>query len=163
MITAALREIRDAIRSNCEDVTYIDLDRGQLENPKAFATPFVSALVLINFNDGFDWVTMQKNNQRGTVNISVKIAVRLPDDQFLEEDLDSNLEALDINEHVNAAIINMGGMQRINTKSYYRQTLYIIEHTYLTGFDYVPNVPKYKEKLLNKDSLQLTVELDTEP
>ncbi|MEA5461567.1 hypothetical protein VB796_21045 [Arcicella sp. LKC2W] len=159
MIIQAFREIRAALQE-VEGLHYIDLDRGQLENPSKFSTPMSSSTVLIDFLDGIDWKSVLKNTQRGECVFAVKIAVRLPDEQFIEHDLEQDLDALEIAEEVNVAIIAMGGMNRIKTIAYPKATLFVIEHQYITGFDYEPNPSKYKQEVLKR--LKLTINIDNE-
>lgn len=159
MIIQAFREIRAALKE-VEGLHYIDLDRGQLDNQTKFSTPMSSNTVLIDFMDGIDWKSVLKNTQRGESLFAVKVAVRLPDDQFTEDDIEQNLEALEISEEVNVAIIAMGGMNRVKTLGYPKATLYVIEHQYITGFDYEPNPSKYQQDVLKR--LKLTVNINNE-
>lgn len=156
MIIDAFREIRAALQM-VEGLHYIDLDRGQLQNPTKFNTPMSSGLVLIDFQDGITWHTGLKKVQRGEGVFSVKVAIRLPDEQFLDEDVEQNLNALDITEAVNIAVLNMGGMNRIKTRSYSSGSFYVVENMYNTGYDYQPVTPDLTPYQLKK--LEIEIEL----
>lgn len=160
MIVEAFQEIRTALRNEIEDLPYIDFDRGQLDNPTKFATPMMSRLVLINFMDGIEWKTLPKNKQRGEAIFGVKIAIRLPDVQFIEEDVDSNLQSLEICEEVNVVMMKLGGILRLKTQAYTKSTFFVIEHTYKTGFDYEPIVPLLTPYQLKYQDLQINLELE---
>ena len=162
MIIEAFREIREAIRSNVEGIHYIDLDRGQLQNPTKFNTPMSTGLVLIDFQDGITWRTGLKKIQRGEGVFSVKTAVRLPDEQFLDEDVEQNLDALEIVEDINIAVLNMGGMARVNTKSYHVGSFYVVENMYNTGWDYEPVTPEFTAYQLKKQQLVVDIDLENE-
>lgn len=162
MIVQAFREIRAALQE-VEGLHYIDFDRGQLDNPTKFSTPMSSKTVLIDFMDGIDWKSALKNTQRGECIFAVKIAVRLPDEQFVEYDLEQNLEALEVAEEVNVAIIAMGGMNRIKTLAYPKATLFVIEHHYQTGFDYEPFTSKYKQEVLKRLKLTTHIKHESNP
>lgn len=126
-----------------EKELWIDLDRGQLKNQKQFESLILPS-VLINFENGIDWESLQQKNQLGKAVITLKIILRLPEPLYLNNRYNNNLEALELENDVHLAFIGHSNADRIATKGYSVDTLYVVEHTYTTDFDYKPPVQQTK-------------------
>lgn len=152
MILKIYSEIGKILADNLpEKELWIDLDRGQLKNQKQFESLILPS-VLINFENGIEWESLQQKHQFGKTIVTLKIILRLPEPLYLNNRYNNNLEALMLENDVHLAFIEDAHADRVATKAYSIDTLYVIEHTYITDCDYTPpakTTKKYGDLPLN--------------
>lgn len=163
MILSLYQEIGTEL-SEIEQLQWIDLDKGQLENPSAFES-LLSPAVLIGFENGIEWQELARSKQTGIALVSIKIVVTLPQSTHIKPnttDLNPNdlTSTLGIEDIVHNKFILNKGATRTFTKSYYSGSFYVTEHTYSIAYGYEPT-PHYSTKhLTTKPSINAQI---TEP
>lgn len=132
---------------------WIDLDRGQLKNPNQHESLILPSL-LIGFDDGIKWKSSTQQNQTGQMSITLKIVVRLPEPIFFNSKLNQNIDAISIEDNIHIAFTTASNTQRIHTRMYPVNSLFVIEHTYIGSCDYTP-APLPKKQV----SLQINTQI----
>ncbi len=144
MILSLYQEIGNEL-AEIESLQWVDLDKGQLENPGLYDS-LLSPSVLINFEAGIEWKELARSNQSGEALVTLKIVITLPQSTHIKpstinQSQQSLKDALSIEDIVHNKIIR-NGVNRTFTKSYQSGTFYVTEHTYAIMYGYEPN-PKY--------------------
>lgn len=133
MIVAYL-EIGQAIKDQVKAIKWIDIDKGQLDNPESFNSIIVPG-VLIGLAD-ITWSQLAGRYQQGEGTIIVKTVFVLPAQTHLTDPMaKQSLKILAISEDVSEAVSSVPGiLSRIKTKEYPSVTYYVIEETFLAVF-----------------------------
>lgn len=113
---------------------WIDLDRGQLEDPESFESLIIPA-ILVNMPQ-IEWQTLGQRNQIGDTTFTLKVVISLPEPTYNINNVNINLEAITIEDRIHKAI-TAAGIMRTGTRSYPVSTYFVIEHRYMTTTDYV--------------------------
>lgn len=121
---------------NEEKKLWIDLDKGQLEDPESFESLIVPA-VLINLQKGIDWKQLGQRNEIGDATFSIKIVMMLSEPTFNIQGVNINLTKLVLEDKIHTIISNQKIM-RNGTRAYSVGTYYVVEHRYVMSVDYVP-------------------------
>lgn len=164
MILALYQEIANEL-APLEQLNWIDLDKGQLEKTGQFES-ILSPAVLIDFQNGIDWVELARSHQSGVASVTIKVAVTLPQSTHVkpapanqtEQSLNDTLLVEDI---VHNKLVLTKDVIRTNTKSYYTGTFFVTEHTYDMPYGYEPNPRYYIHSLANKPHIGTELKLPT--
>lgn len=142
MILNAYFSIAQAVASDVPSIFWRDLDKGQLDNPEAFNSLLLPAL-LIGFSD-IDWETYGQNHQTGYGTVTLKLIVRLPAETHDTDPLfQTNLNELELAAQVDAAIKKASFVRpRTGSRAYPVNTFYVVEQTYPVCL--VPDPPAYR-------------------
>lgn len=116
---------------------WVDLDRGQLEDPEAFESIIVPA-VLVNFQRGIEWKKLGQRTELGETTFSLKVVMMLDEPTFNIEGININLEKLITEDKVHAIVSQQKGVMRTGTRAYAVRTYYVVEHRYIVTVDYEP-------------------------
>lgn len=116
---------------------WVDLDRGQLEDPEAFESIIVPA-VLVNFQRGIEWKKLGQRTELGETTFSLKVVMMLDEPTFNVEQININLEKLITEDKVHAIVSQQNGVMRTGTRAYAVRTYYVVEHRYIVTVDYEP-------------------------
>lgn len=128
--------VGQAIADQVKAIRWIDLDKGQLENPEMFHS-IITPGVLIGTSD-VEWKPTTQRNYIGDGTITVKIVFTLPHQtNLLNPLLSSGLEILGLADDVEAATFSVVGVKSLtNTRDYpvTGTTFYVVEHTFACLF-----------------------------
>lgn len=123
-----------ACQQGVPDLVYIDLDKGQLDDPDAFNSLTLPAL-LIGQTD-LDWSQLANRSRLGVGIVTTKTVVRLPAHTFLSHPAAAaHLLTLDVAERVEAVLLEQPGVTTCtNTKEYASGPYYVVEQTYAVSY-----------------------------
>ncbi|MGX7686802.1 hypothetical protein ACWA1C_06520 [Flectobacillus roseus] len=116
---------------------WVDLDRGQLEDPESFESIIVPA-VLVNFQRGIEWKKLGQRTELGETTFSLKVVMMLDEPTFNVDQININLEKLITEDKVHAIVSQQKGIMRTGTRAYPVRTYYVVEHRYIVTVDYEP-------------------------
>lgn len=138
--------IAQAIHTAVPDLRWFDLDKGQLDDPTAFNSLILPA-VLIGQAD-IVWKQLGAKTLLGEGTITLKTVLRLPaQTHLLDPMLADNLTALSLADQVSQTAVSLPGITGlINTKDYPIGTFYVIEHTFQCLFK---DGPSYSTVIVN--------------
>lgn len=132
------KSIGEAIRKHVPEITWIALDKGQIDDPENYDSLLCPA-VLVRADT--DWDHGQGGYQRGTATISVKVCFILPaGTNDIDPFFDLNLTELDIADQVHEAIYQAFKSLRVRSREYMSpdNLYYVVEHTYTHPVAYQP-------------------------
>ena len=132
--------IGQAIKQAVPQIQWIDLDKGQLEDPERFNSIGVPG-VLIGQSE-IDWQQLGAGQQQGTGTLTVKVVLRLPTQTHLTDPLlQDSLKELELGDQINTAVLSVPGIKTLAHYSDYPEgTFYVLEHTYQVSFKRGPGI-----------------------
>lgn len=142
MILKSYYDLAGAIRDAMPDLAWIDIDKGQFDNPENFNTVLLPGL-LIKFS-AIEWETLGQKRQLGDGTVTLKLAVYLPAQTHESDPLfATNLDSFALATVLNQAVAGVDFMRtRVGSDEYPVQTFYVIEQTYTVCL--APDPPGYK-------------------
>ena len=149
--------IGKAVKDQVKAIHWIDLDKGQLEDPEIFNSIVVPGVLVGNAD--IEWSQLAGGYQQGQGMVTIKTIIRLPAQTHLTDPLAfKNLKDLALADDVRAAVLSIPGvLSRASTKEYSVLTYYVVEETFLTLFK---SGPTYTQKTV---SVQFNPFLTTTP
>ncbi|MEZ0611945.1 hypothetical protein ACAW74_25760 [Fibrella sp. WM1] len=126
----------------CLDVPglkWVDLDKGQLDNPDKFNSLIPPAL-LIGQTD-LTWSQLAGRNQLGKGTVTTKTVLTLPTATHISHPTaQDNLAKLTIADRVRATILSVPGvMSRLTTREYSSGSFFVVEETFEVAFKSGPS------------------------
>jgi hypothetical protein len=128
-----------ACQANVPGLRWIDLDKSQLDDPEAFNSLIVPAL-LIGQSD-LHWTQLAGRNRLGEGLVIAKTVVLLPTQTHLSHPfVEQHLTALDVVAQVERAILDTPGVLACtDTKEYSLLTYYVVESMFQVSFRVGPS------------------------
>ena len=128
-------EIAGVVKKAVKEINWIDLDKGQLDDPEAFNS-LINKSVLIGQSE-IEWSQLAGGYQQGEGFITVKTIFTLPTQTHLTDPLIAKevVKMFATADQVSAAVLcTPGVLTRTNSKDYPVLTFYVIEQTYMAVF-----------------------------
>ena len=129
------KEVAEIIHKKVKQINWIDLDKGQLDEPERFESLIVPA-VLIGQSE-IEWADLTSRFQQGTGMITVKTCFVLPaHTQLTAPHLTKQIEKMyDTADQVREAVLTTPGiMSRVKSSDYPTDRYYVIEESFSTVF-----------------------------
>ncbi len=111
------------------DIAWIDRDKGQLDDPEAFNSLIVPALLL---DPGeVTWEGLSRGNQKGMLPLTVKLVFRMPTATHRIHPLSEYDDMADLADKVHQALgSSIMVKDRRSTRDYFTSEFYVLEQTY---------------------------------
>lgn len=128
MLTHA-QHLATQLAHDLPEIQWIDRDKGQLDNPEAFHSLLVPAL-LLDMGE-VSWEGVSRGSQRGLLTLTVKLVFRLPPATHRDLPLAEFSEMADLTTKVHQAL-GRGLMvkDRRTSRDYFTPEFYVMEQTY---------------------------------
>ena len=128
------QQLAQAIHEGVPDINWLDIDKGQLENPEAFNSLIVPA-VLIGQAE-IEWTDLLTHNQQGVGNIVISTVFRLPGQtHLLDPLLAQHLKTLELADDVDRVARQFRGVvSRTRSRDYVAGPFFVTEQTYEGAF-----------------------------
>lgn len=141
------REIALAIHKAVPQISWFDINKGQLDPGKAdqFHSLIVPAILI--GNPDINWAALSQGHEQGDGEVSVCLVVRLPaGTNLIDPLLFENLKQLELADDINAAVKSVPGItSRVSSHEYASGTFYVVEQVYAGFFKSTPPAPITKQ------------------
>jgi len=133
-------QIAGTIGEQVKQIRWIDLDKGQLDDPTKFHS-LITPSVLIGCSD-IEWLPLSRGLYQGQGTITVKTIFNLGvPTNMLDPNLIKGLEILELADQVNQATLSVPGIKSLaNSKDYPVLTFFVVENTYNCLFKSGPGI-----------------------
>lgn len=132
------------LAASLPDILWIDRDKGQLENPEAFHSLQLPAL-LLDLGE-VAWEGLSRGSQQGMLTLTVKLVFRLPVATYQGRPLDEYTEMSELTALVHQALTEcLMVRERRSSRDYFTAEFYVMEQAYDMAISYtVPakTIPK---------------------
>ena len=111
------------------DILWIDRDKGQLDNPAAFHSLQIPAL-LLEMGE-VTWEGLSRGDQRGQLTLTVKLVFRLPAATYRQRPLAEYDEMAQLTDQVHQTLgTSLMVKDRRSTRDYFTPEFYVMEQSY---------------------------------